>query len=171
MIALGLDSGGNGYMQIIEGLPPYGHLNWARVQWTAYNTANGETRPVFCDVDGDNKDELVVGLGAGSGGWLEVKDDADTGFAHLDWLLIPWSSYNTANGETFPSCSDPDHDGKDELVIGLGNGGDGWLVVWDDATTGYANMPDSENGWTRLQWGSYNSSSGKTFPTISKISH
>ena len=45
----------------------------------------------------------AFGLGAGSEGWLEVKDDAATGYSHLGWPRFEWNAYNSANGETHPA--------------------------------------------------------------------
>ena len=144
-------------MEIVSATPPYTHMAWVQVEWSAYNSSNGETRPVWCDVDGDYKDEIVIGLSShpADGGWLEIKDDADTEYAHLAWTRVNWSDYNSANGETFPVCKDLDWDGKDEIMIGLGADGQGWLEIKDDADAGFAHVD-----WLQVNWGGYNSANG-----------
>jgi len=107
-IVLGLGSGGGGWIETISSTSPHEHISWLQVPWANYNSAVGETRPVLCDVDGDGKNEIVIGLGSypSDGGWLEVKDDANAGYAHLAWIRVRWKAYNDANGETFPACGD-----------------------------------------------------------------
>jgi hypothetical protein len=56
-------------------------------------------------VDGDGKDEIIIGLGSfpANGGWFEVFDDASAGYAHLTWSRVNWDDYNSSNGETRPA--------------------------------------------------------------------
>jgi hypothetical protein len=54
-------------------------------------------------VDADGRDEIVVGLGSGAGGYLEVFDDAVGGYGHMAWPQIQWKGYDAANGETWPA--------------------------------------------------------------------
>jgi hypothetical protein len=100
----GLGETSGGYIEAFA--EDYSHTDWVRVAWSTYNAANGEARVATGDIDGDGRDEIVVGLGPVSGdpslpgGWYEVLDDD---YTHLAWGHIGWSSYNGANGESWPA--------------------------------------------------------------------
>ncbi|MDL1958678.1 MAG: hypothetical protein LWX01_03630, partial [Deltaproteobacteria bacterium] len=93
-----------GWMEIFDYNGGATHKDWVHVNWSAYNSANGETRPACGDVDGDGNDEIVVGLGTytTNGGWMPILDDHAGGYSVLDWVHVNWSIYNSANGETRP---------------------------------------------------------------------
>jgi len=57
-----------------------------------------------CLLDGDDPDEIVVGLGRGGAGWLEVKDHTLT---HLDWARLHWEAYDAADGTTWSAVGSP----------------------------------------------------------------
>jgi hypothetical protein len=161
-IIVGLGSGSGGFLEIFDyDTGSINHKEWIRVNWKGYNTANGESRPACGDIDGDGIDEIVVGLGNGSGGFLEVFDDLSAGFVHLAWPRIQWKGYNTANGESRPACGDIDGDGIDEIVVGLGNGSGGFLEVFDDLSAGFVHL-----AWPRIQWKEYNTANGETWPGL-----
>ena len=172
-IVVGLGGAGGGYAERLDGYAPFTNRAWPKINWSQYNEAVGETRPALCDLDGDGNKELVLGMGSytQSGGWLEVFDDADSGFAHLEWIRIPWSAYNKANGETYPACGDLDGDDRDELVIGLGPGGKGFLYLVDDALSGFADLAGTPNGsgWLRTGWSDYNKGPGATHPAVGDL--
>jgi hypothetical protein len=44
----------------------YTTLAWAEINWPEYNAENGESYPASGDTDGDNTDEVVIGLGVRS---------------------------------------------------------------------------------------------------------
>ena len=71
-----------------------------------------ETRPACGDVDGDGVDEIVIGLGSGGAGWVEVFEYGGQGLTHRDWVRVRYQAYNGMNGETRPACGDVDGDGK-----------------------------------------------------------
>jgi hypothetical protein len=176
VILTGLGSSqGAGWTELIGPKSPFPNNLWLRVSWPAYNSAVGETRPVFCNLDSDIKEELVLGLGpypgASTGGYVEVKDDADTGYSHLTWLRVAFNSYNANNGETFPACRDLDGDGRDEIAVGLGNGGGGWVQAFDDASGGYAPLAGTPyaGGWIRVGWSIYNTNRGEVHPAIGNM--
>ena len=144
------------------------HNEWLRVNWSDYNSVDGETRPACGDLDGDGRDEIVVGFGTypTEGGWMAVFDDAVAGYAELDWARVNWDDYNSSNGETRPACGDVDGDGRDEIVVGFGTypTEGGWIVVFDDAVAGYAELD-----WARVNWDDYNSSNGETRPACGDL--
>jgi hypothetical protein len=104
---VGLGEGGGGYLEVFDdAVGGYAHIAWPRVQWSGYNNANGETRPACGDIDRDGREEIVVGLASGAGGYMGVLEDALAGYVHLDWARIYWSSYCSANGETWPAVKE-----------------------------------------------------------------
>ena len=120
------------------------------------------------DLDGDGRAEIVIGLGAypANGGWVEVREDAAGGYAHLKWIRLPFSDYNDANGEVHPATGDLDGDGSEEIVLGLGtytaNGG--WVEVREDAAGGYNHVK-----WIRVPFSAYNEANGATWPATGDV--
>jgi hypothetical protein len=166
-IVIGLDSYPNagGYVEIKDDVTTgYAHLAWVRVPWPLYNNANGATHPTCGDFDGDGRDEIAIGLGTytTTGGYVEIRDDAVAGFAHLAWVRVPWPMYNAANGATCPAAGDFDNYCRDELAIGLGTypATGGYVEIKDDAAAGYAHL-----AWARVPWPAYNNANGATHPS------
>jgi hypothetical protein len=144
----------------------YEHQEWIRIMWTEYMLANGESRVAMGDIDGDQKDEMIIGLGpdhdpAIPGGMFQVLDDD---YSHLAWGRISWEGYNTENGESFPACGDIDGDGVDEILIGLGEGGQGRVEVFQ-----YRNGDVHHKDWIQVDWPEYNQYFGKTRPTCGDL--
>ncbi|HTF34174.1 MAG TPA: VCBS repeat-containing protein [Myxococcota bacterium] len=160
-LLVGFGTGSGGVLSVVGQGFPFSVMSSMTRAWAGYNSSGGETRPAACDLYGDGRHEFVVGFGQGGGGWLEVLDSADRGFAHLAWIQVKYPSYNASNGETFPACGDIDGDGRDEIVVGLGTGGGGWFEIFDDATTAYAPLP-----WLQVQWPDYDLSNGATHPAV-----
>jgi CSLREA domain-containing protein len=166
-IIVGLGAGGRGFLQVLEGTAPYAHRRWVQVSWTGYtNVTNGPTFPAAGDLDGDDRAEVVIGLGVGGGGWIETLEDSLSDFAHSQWLRVTWEAYATEVGETHPAVGNLDGDPEDEIAIGLGpyptQGG--WFQVMDDAVRGFASL-----GWTRSAWQAYVDRGGPIFPAIGRF--
>lgn len=166
-IAFGLTSiaSAGGWMSVRSGSGgSYGAKPWAQLPWPSYNATGKGTHVAAGDVDGDGRDELVVGLESGGAGWIAVLDDAASSHALLSWIQVPWSTYNAANGEVWPAVGDVDNDGKAEIVAGLGNGAGGWFAIFDDGAASYALI-----GWRRVGWATYNAGDGRTYPAVGNI--
>jgi len=163
-IVVGLGSSGAGWFEVFDdGTAGYGHLSWPRVSWNAYNSANGESRPACGDVDGDGVDEIVIGLGSSGSGWFEVFEYEGGRAVHRDWVRVRYKDYNSQDGESRPVCGDIDGDGRDEIVVGLGQGGGGYMEVFDDASAGYGHL-----AWPRVHWQAAVSANGETWPGVKK---
>jgi hypothetical protein len=165
-IVAGLGPPGEGYFAIFDdGLNGYAFQTWGRVSWAAYNQAShAETHPAVVNVDGDSRGEIVIGLGIGGAGFLEVFDDAIARFAHMKWLRVSWGAYNAGVAPTYPAGGDVDGDGYDEIVVGLGAKSAGWVEVFDDFRSGHVHA-----AWLQTSWSEYNQSNGETHPAVGNL--
>ena len=59
-----------GYFAVLD--DDYSVIAWGQVEWPEYNQINGETRLACGDIDGDGIAEIIIGLGPGGEGRLEV---------------------------------------------------------------------------------------------------
>lgn len=107
-IVTGLDSYpvNGGWFHVREDLSAgLAHIQWVRYANVAYNTANGETRPATGDVDGDFRDEILVGTGPMPGNTFNMAlyDDTRVRNGFRRFFTIPDAGYTAANGETWPT--------------------------------------------------------------------
>jgi len=156
-----------GYVQIRDdAVANHALLRWVRLNDSAYNGRNGETWPAFGDVDGDGRDELLIGFGTTGGGKCLVFDDASANYVLLRTLTTGWTAYNSAVGEVRPACGDVDGDGRDEIAFGLGSypAAGGYVRVIQDAVQGYAQI-----AWIRVPDSAYNAANGETRPALGDI--
>jgi hypothetical protein len=164
-IIVGLGSGGGGQVYVFDdAIGGFAPLHTLRVDWQAYVAGDGATHPAAGDVDGDGLDEIVLGLGPGSQGWLQIFDDQNQEYATLGWTQVSWVGYDAANGTTWPAVGDLDTDGKAEIVVGLGVGGGGWLETFDNASMNFVGRH-----WFQIGWNGYNAADGATHPAIGNV--
>ncbi len=143
----------------------YDQLAMLRFPWTAYNNANGTVYPAAGDVDGDGRDEIVMGMGTfAGGGYFAVFDDQIGLFGFLRFVRAGFPSYNSLNGELHPACGDVDADGVDEIIVGLGRGGAGVATVRDDLLRNFVGL-----GAFTYPNSAYNSANGTTWPSCGNL--
>ena len=164
-IVIGLGPGTAGWFAVLDDVLSHTPtLTWRQVEWPFYTSADGRTHPAVGDVDGDGAEEIIIGLGPGSNGWLEIFGGATPSLAHREWLWVPWPEYTAANGTTWPAAGDVDADGRDEVIAGLGTGGHGWFAVFDHPVTGF-----ELRRWLQVTWPAYNDAVGETHPAVGNL--
>ena len=155
----------NGYFEIIES--DLTHASWGSIEWAEYNTINGETWLSCGDITGNGSYEIIAGLGTGSNGQVEIFEYLASEVLHMAWFQVDWAEYNGLNGETHPTASDIDNDGKDEIILGLG--------PVDSNTSipgGRYQVNDDDYSlleWLQLDWATYNTINGSTRPVSAVI--
>jgi hypothetical protein len=165
-IVIGLGTGGGGWFRIYDDASTnFAPLRWHRVEWPYYHGANGETHPAVGDLTGDGRAEIIIGFGRAGAGWVEVFGSSSTNYAHLAWLRTSDAAYNAgSNGAVWPAAGDLDNDGRAELVLGLGRGGNGRAEVREDAGLGYQSVR-----WLQTGWSAYDGSVGEVHPAIGNL--
>jgi cephalosporin-C deacetylase-like acetyl esterase len=162
-IVVGFGPGARAFVRILDDARA-GHalLRTLQVRGGAYETANGETYAACGDLDGDGRDELVVGFGAypAGGGIVSAYDDARSGFAALGWYRIAWWTYNQAGGATRVACADLDGDSCAEVVVGFASGGGGRIAVLRGMRQPGAGVSVT---WISAGWAAYNAQDGQTW--------
>jgi len=166
-LVVGFGPGSGGWLQILTSTgSSFTPGPWLRVDWPAYNEANGATWPAAGNLDDDPLPEIVIGLGPGSGGWFLTLDDSSTGFARRQWTKLGWAYYEQMNGETRPAIGNLDGDARGEIVIGLGpvEGQGGWLQIRDDLNAGLGSLR-----WFRTGYSEFDASGGGSFPAVGRF--
>ena len=165
-----------GYFAVLD--DNYAIMAIGQIEWPEYNATNGETRPACGDIDGDCIAEIIIGLGPGGEGRMEIFKFENQQLKHVKWLQTGWEDYNRGNGEIRPACGDLDGDGKDEVVAGLGPVMDnpdipGGVFFILDTAAGSVDIPDAGqsdiSGWGVVSWPEYNRINGEIWPACGDI--
>jgi len=138
-----------------------------QIQFGLYNNANGEVRPACGDINGDGKDEIIIGFGeykSFGGNYAIYSFDSTNGISKLFWSNIRDEKYNLINGETRPACGDIDDDGIDEIVIGRGLGGNGIIDIFKFNSDGITSLKQ-----INVPWAEYNEKNGSVWPAIMSV--
>ena len=104
------------------------------------------TALAFGDVDGDGRDELVVGRSGGAVArprWIVV-DDAAGGFAEM---IAAGASWGAGRRVTALATGDVDGDGFDEIAVGRDAGANFHWGVFDGADGNFALLQSGGDGW------------------------
>jgi len=158
----------SGFFQVLD--DTYAHMGWGRVEWADYNEINGETWPTCGDVDGDGKDEIIVGLGKNGSGYVEIFSLENGMIVHKNWIRLQWPDYNEINGEVRPVCADVNGDGIDDIIAGLGSiGGDttipgGKFEVFSKVSGEWVHLL-----WGFVDWPEYTEINGETWPAAGDV--
>ncbi len=165
VVGLGSYPSNGGWLYLADDLTAgFAAIGWIRAGQLSYLSSNGATYPAAGDLNGDGRDEIVVGFGSGGGGLLSVLHASD-GFRVQQFVRVPWDAYDTQTGATRPACGNVDADPRDEIAVGFqGTVGAGWWELFDDEAAGFAHR-----AWRRVPWGAYNTAVGTTRPAVADL--
>lgn len=145
-IVTGADAGGGPHVQVFSG------ANGALLHsFFAYGaTFTGGVRVAAGDVDGDGRDDIIAGAGAGGGPHVQVFSGANGA------LLRSFFAYSASvTTGVYVAAGDVDGDGRADLITGTGAGAVSHVLAFSGSTSGvlrsfYAFDPGSFFGGVRV---------------------
>jgi hypothetical protein len=121
-IVVGADAGGEPRVSI------YDETGKLLSSFLAFEpTFAGGVRVAVSDLDGDGKAEVIVGSGPGRPAQVRIFTASGT----LLRTIVPFGA--SFNGGVFPAAGDLTGDGRAEIAVGAGAGGDGVVRTFDDS--------------------------------------
>ena len=121
-------TGGTVWIIDLEG-PTAGNLSTLDAGWPVYDMRDGQTRPACGDIDGDGRDEVVVGLSASAGPFIRVFEDRSEGLR--TWSGASAGMLNVGVSGTWPTLADFDGSGAANLILALDGVGDSVRIYRD----------------------------------------
>ncbi len=124
--------------------------------------AFGDTAQATATSGYDLTEEICLGGGRGSLGWVQIHSHRATNFAAIGWARLPWPGYDTANGTIHPALGNVDGQAGSELVLGTCQ--QGWVAVMH-----HVGNVTSLLRWVQVPWAPYNAAGGVTWPACGDV--
>lgn len=124
--------------------------------------AFGDTTKATTTSGYDLTEEICLGGGRGSGGWVQLRSHRASNFAAMGWTRLPWIAYDSANGAIHPALGNVDGQAGSELVLGTCQGG--WIAVMH-----HVGGVTSLLRWVQVPWTPYDNAVGVTWPACGDV--